>query len=166
MPARRSPLKLLDPTERARRVVSDAQAGGLGLDWSHIPVDVDASADARAEWERLGEVYRQMPTRFRESDRTSLVAYTIAFAVFQAASRALLADGLTVKGRSAPDRGRQVKNPSLVVWQQSSSQLRYWCRELGLSPDARARMGLVEENDPDEARRVFGDDLLDPSPFA
>jgi P27 family predicted phage terminase small subunit len=167
MPARRSQLKLLDPKTQAKRIATDAQVGGLGLDFDEVPADVVAAPDAAAEWARLAERYKNTPVRFREGDRSAVTAYVTAFAVFQLAARKLLADGLIVSGRSSADRGRQVKSPSLAVWTQASAQLRYWARELGLTPDSRIRMGLIDDTkeDRDEARRVFGDDLLD-NPFA
>ena len=168
MPARRTDLRLLDADARARRMVADARAGGLGLDFDDVPADVIAVRDAAAEWRRLAERYKSTPTRFREGDRAALVAYVTAYAVFQLAARRLLEDGLVVDGRSSPDRGRQVKSPSLVAWTQSSAQLRYWARELGLTPDSRIRMGIIDDTkeDRDEARRVFGDDDLLDNPFA
>jgi len=57
----------------------------------------------------------------------------------------LASTGVLVKGRSESDRARMVKNPALVALTQTSSQLRYLARELGLTPDARGRMGLKDE---------------------
>ena len=47
-------------------------------------------------------------------------------------------------GRSAPDRGRQVKSPAMSTWVQAGTQLRHLASALGSSPDARGRCGIRE----------------------
>ena len=61
-----------------------------------------------------------------------------------AVSAELAADGLLVPGRSAPDRGRQVKSPAMSTWVQAGMQLRHLASALGLSPDPRGRSGIKE----------------------
>jgi P27 family predicted phage terminase small subunit len=146
-----------DPMNRPITWLStDAELGALGLDFANIPPDVAGTADALAEWRRLADEYQRSPVRFREADRSAVIAYCISLALFLSASRQLLPDALLVEGRSSADRGRQVKNPMFVMWMQASGQLRYWARELGLTCDARARQGLVNDGKPDED----DDDLL------
>jgi P27 family predicted phage terminase small subunit len=138
----------------------DFQAGGLGLSWEDVPAEIAGAPDALGEWQRLADTYAEMPTRFRRGDRGAVTQYVIAHAVSVHAAAELLRDGLLVDGRSSADRQRRVKSPALSAWVQATTQARHWARELGLSPDARARQGLVEEpeRDSDEAD-VFG--LLD-----
>lgn len=62
-----------------------------------------------------------------------------------------------MEGRSDKDRGRMVKNPATVAMREAATQLRYWCRELALTPDARGRTG-IKDADPN---REDGD-----NPFA
>ncbi|MGH3920760.1 MAG: P27 family phage terminase small subunit [Pseudonocardiaceae bacterium] len=66
-------------------------------------------------------------------------------------------NGPVVEGRSDKDRGRMVKNPATVAMREAATQLRYWCRELALTPDARGRTG-IKDADPN---REDGD-----NPFA
>jgi P27 family predicted phage terminase small subunit len=175
---RRSSLRLLDPGERARRMVSDARLAGMGLSWDEMPSSVESNDAARSEWLRLAGIYEKTPTRFRQSDRQALEQYCTACAIAAGAAAELLEDGVLVDGRSRSDEGRRVKSPAMAVWVQATTAVRHWARELALTPDSRARQGLVDDGrpDPDETERVFGtrwrsrgdhDDLLDPiSPFA
>lgn len=146
MPARRNagPLRVITP---AREMVRDAQAGGLGLSWENVPGDVAACEEAAQEWARLASVFADDATRFREGDRAAVSTYCIAFALVRRAGAELLEDGLLVAGRSSADAGRRVKSPAWPVWVAASGQLRYWSRELGLTPDARGRMGITEKDD-------------------
>lgn len=133
-----------------RAVEDDARIGGIGLDWEDVPEVLDAVA--AAEWRRLAEVYRSTPTRFREGDRAALTAYCVYFAAFLLAAADVAERGPVVEGRSDKDRDRQVKNPATVAMREASTQLRYWARELGLTPDARGRSGIREaEPVPDAA---------------
>lgn len=49
-----------------------------------------------------------------------------------------------VEGRSDKDRGRMVKNSATVAMREAATQLRFWCRELALTPDARGRTGITD----------------------
>jgi len=141
MPAARKPTPLREVT----LINADAEVGGLGLDFTVQPAEVESCTAAASEWSRLaGEFAEQDPPRFREGDRAALTAYCLALALFLTAAASLLADGLLVDGRSSQDRGRVVKSPAMAVWTAASSQLRYWARELGLTPDARVRQGITE----------------------
>ena len=123
-------------------IVADAKIGGLGLNFDDVPPMLAGAG--LAEWSRLGVVFGDQPTRFREGDRSILVAYCATWRLYVDALNVLAEDGLTVEGRSASDRGRQVKNPVLVSMTQLSGQLRYLARELGLSPDSRSKLGLAD----------------------
>lgn len=145
MPNRRQApdLKLkLAPHVAAAEVVRDATVGGTGLDFAVVPAVLDEAA--RAEWDRLAEVYAGDPTRFREGDRAALVAYSCYWSAFLAAAQDVSTNGPVVLGRSDKDRGRMVKNPATVAMREAATQLRYWARELGLTPDARGRIGVSD----------------------
>jgi phage terminase small subunit len=142
------------------RAVRDAERGGLGLDWSKVPRDVEACADALGEWERLAAEYANAPTRFREGDRQSVTAYCLTLALYLEASRHLMGDGMVVDGRSAADRGRVVRSPWMTVWTQAGTALRHWARECALTVDSRGRTGLVDDGKREPDDSPFGD-LLD-----
>lgn len=132
----------LKPHVAAAEVVRDATVGGTGLDFAVVPAVLDEAG--RAEWSRLGEVFGGDPTRFREGDRAALVAYCCYWAAFLAAAQDVSTNGPVVPGRSDKDRGRLVKNPATVAMRECATQLRYWARELGLTPDARGRIGVTD----------------------
>jgi P27 family predicted phage terminase small subunit len=152
MPARRTNdalkippgLKILPP-KAALAIAKDAEIGGLGLDWTDRPDLLDETG--LALWESLAERFAQQATRFREGEREAVIAYCAWWSAFAAAQRDLRDRGPVVEGRSDMDRGRLVKNPSSVAMREASQQLRYWARELGLTTDARVRIGLADAGD-------------------
>ncbi len=159
MPNRRAPqgLKLLGggPDVAAAELHRDAAVGGTGLDFEVVPAVLDDPA--RAEWVRLAEVFAGDETRFREGDRAAVVAYCCYWSSFLSAAQDVSTNGAVVAGRSDKDRGRLVKNPATVAMRECATQLRYWARELGLTPDARGRIGVL-----DDPRRRADED----NPFA
>lgn len=150
MPARRKDpaipagLKIMAP-EPAIRLAKDAEIGGLGLDWSAQPEMLDDAG--LSEWERLAGVFAHDATRFREGERAAITAYCSWWSAFATAAADVRDRGPVVEGRSDMDRGRLVKNPATVAMREASQQLRYWARELGLTTDARVRIGLADAGD-------------------
>ncbi|MFG2413316.1 phage terminase small subunit P27 family [Streptomyces goshikiensis] len=152
MPARRTndALKIpkglnLLPPKKALALAKDAEIGGLGIDWADQPEILDAAG--LAEWGRLATVYAHDATRFREGERAAITAYCSWWSAFAAAAEDVRDRGPVVEGRSDMDRGRTVKNPATVAMREASQQLRYWARELGLTTDARVRIGLADQGD-------------------
>ncbi len=145
MPARRVPpgLKLLNPGPPADPVARDAALAGLGVEWSDVPAVLDDAG--RAEWRRLAKVFTDDPVRFREGDRAALTAYCAFWSAFMLAADEVARHGPVIEGRSDKDRGRLVKNPATVAMREASVQLRYWCRELALTPDSRGRTGITDD---------------------
>jgi phage terminase small subunit len=84
MPARRTSrdlkIKLSDRDLHAADPAKDADLGGLGLTWDDAPTVLDESG--RVEWQRLSRVFADNPTRFRESDRAAVTAYSIYWSAF------------------------------------------------------------------------------------
>ncbi|MEU4012094.1 phage terminase small subunit P27 family [Streptomyces pseudogriseolus] len=151
MPAARKPLYAVSQAERAERQT----AVGVGLDWEQVPAQLDRAG--RAQWRHLAEQHRAYPTRLRETDRAAVIAFCSWWSAFDAAQRDIAKRGSLVPGRSSADAARGegglVKNPSVAAMRDASQQLRYWARELALTPDSRARQGLQtelpEDDDPD-----------------
>ena len=152
MSARRSaPLKLLRQEPQA--ITAEALLGGVGIEWTVEPDLLDE--DGLTEWRRLGEVYATQPTRFREGDRAAVTAYCSYWSIFRGTARDVRERGAVVTGRSSTDRGRVVKNPATVAMREASVQLRYWARELALTPDSRGRTGIVETPERDDTGNPF-----------
>lgn len=150
MPAARKPLYAVRETEKQRR----QQAVGVGLDWEKVPAQLDRAG--KAEWRHLAEQHALYPTRLRETDRAAVIAYCSWWSAFDGAQRDIAKRGALVRGRSSADAARGedaalVKNPSVAAMRDASVQLRYWARELGLTPDARVRQGMqIEEPQEDD----------------
>lgn len=148
MPARRAPRDLKIPSglrilpAAAKAAEKDAKLGGLGIEWATVPAVLDDAG--RAEWQRLAEVFAQDPVRFREGDRAAVTAYCVYWSAFIRSAEDVASRGPVVAGRSADDRERLVKNPATVAMREAAAQLRYWVRELCLSPDSRGRSGITD----------------------
>ena len=145
MPNRRQPddLKLLNrPHLAAAAVARDAAVGGNGLDFAVVPAVLDSAG--RTEWARLGQVFAHDETRFREGDRAAVVAYCCYWSAFEAAAADVAKNGPVVPGRGDKDHDRLVKNPATVAMREAATQLRYWARELALTPDSRGRTGITD----------------------
>lgn len=110
---------------------------------------------ARIEWQRLAAVFADDPVRFREGDRAALVAYAAYWSAFVTAAGEVARDGPVIEGRSDKDRGRLVKNPATVAMREAATQLRFWCRELALTPDSRGRTGITDADPADDAENPF-----------
>lgn len=151
MPAARKPLYSVPQPERLQRQM----AVGLGLDWTAVPRQLDRAG--KAQWKHLAEQHAAFPQRLRETDRAAVIAFCSWWSAFDAAQRDIAKRGSLVSGRSSADSARGdaglVKNPSVAAMRDASQQLRYWARELALTPDSRARQGLQieqpEDDDPD-----------------
>ena len=139
----------------------DAAVGGVGLDFDAVPEVLDTAG--RAEWSRLGEVFARDETRFREGDRAAVTCYCAFWSAFAAAAQDVAGNGPVTAGRSAKDRGRLVKNPATTAMRESATQLRYWARELGLTPDARGRIGVSDvAPDPADEDNPFAPGYVQP----
>jgi P27 family predicted phage terminase small subunit len=145
MPARRASPKLKLATGDLRAATAparDAHLAGTGIDWATVPAVLDETG--RTEWQRLAGVFEADPVRFREGDRAALTAYCCYWSAFTLAAAEVARNGPVVEGRSDKDRGRMVKNPASVAMREAATQLRYWCRELALTPDSRGRTGITD----------------------
>jgi P27 family predicted phage terminase small subunit len=107
---------------------------------------------AKAEWRRVIKLASAYPTWIQRADQATLEAYCLSYAVFRAAAEALTRGGATVPGRSSADlsTARAVKNPAVVAFKAASTELRFWIKELGFSPDSRPKVDLGNSEIPDE----------------
>jgi P27 family predicted phage terminase small subunit len=80
-------------------------------------------------------------------DRGALVGYCEAAAAHRAAIELLNRDGLTVQGY----RGSVVKHPAWQIAKDAASQMLSFGGALGLSPAARARIDLPEDEEIEES---------------
>lgn len=147
MPARRVPahLKVL----RGHPVSTPVNSGGIGTPkpptWLPAP--------AKVEWKRVVAACAAFPTWLQEADRAALTAYCMAWATFQTAAQDVAKRGPLVPARSSADQARDggvvlVKNPAVQVMRDAQAAMRQWARELGFTPDSRAKIERgAEETD-------------------
>ena len=103
-----------------------------------------AARDATSEWKRVVPELHRLGALARV-DQSVIVDYCICHArVLQLESK-LTQEGWTLEGERGP-----VKNPLTMVLNQYRSSLQRYKAELGLTPMARARLGLKEEPVPDD----------------
>lgn len=150
MPQRRKPNPIRPLTGEAPKV-HPVIGGPLGTpdppEW--LP---DAGQD---EWRRVVQACSINPGWLQHGDVAMLTAYCATWATWLEAAQDVAARGPLVPGRSSADGGesgpRLVKNPAAQVARDAASQLRYLCRELGFSPDSRAKVdtGTPDGSDPD-----------------
>jgi P27 family predicted phage terminase small subunit len=102
------------------------------------------------------EVVRSMPIALLTSaDRGSLERYAVAYAAFRGATKLINQSGLIIKGR----HGNPVKNPAMVALWQASHDMARAGNELGLSPQARARITMPEGADADPFLQIINGGL-------
>ncbi|KAB2372052.1 MULTISPECIES: phage terminase small subunit P27 family [Actinomadura] len=142
--------------EADRREHARKSLGGAALDWEEVSVIIPEDSYADEEWTRLSEVYANQPDRFREADRGMVTLHCVWTGVYAECLEQINAEGLFVKGISKRDAHRMVRNPATALLNVASNQLRFLAKELGFSPDARKRAGIIEKQE----ERSSNEDLL------
>ena len=142
----------------AETLAKDADLGGIGLDFAEMPTDL--TGVGVETWQHLAVTFADQPIRFREADRRAVAAYCCAVEMADEAARALREHGVLVEGRSEADRGRPVRSPAWAMWRDASVQVRQWSAELGLSPSARARIRLPDDQHNPNANNPFSPERL------
>ncbi len=111
----------------------------------------DLPEEAKAEWRRIVPELEQAEL-LTTIDRALLVRYCCAWADWAEIQGLIQQSGKLLKGA----RGHLVRNPLWFQFQDACATLTELGRQLGLSPMARLRAGIVHEVPPDpkeEARR-------------
>jgi P27 family predicted phage terminase small subunit len=106
---------------------------------------------AKVEWRRIVDLAGRYEGWLQAVDRAALAGYCMAWATFESVARDVAENGALIPGRSTADRGRMVKNPAVQIMRDESTQMRYWARELGFTPDARGRIDVRRWQDDDES---------------
>jgi len=95
---------------------------------------------ARDEWQRTGEVLRDMGL-LSLADRTALAAYCTAYSRWVQAEAAVKKYGTIVK---SPDKGFPMKSPYLTIADQAMESMRKFMVEFGLTPSSRSRIKVPD----------------------
>lgn len=113
------------------------------------------SREAKAEWRRVAPELARLGL-LTELDRALLASYCQTFAVWRECDRIVAAHGRTYLSPSGQVRQR----PEVGIAQAEQALLRQLAAELGLTPSARARMGIATEQDEedDPLKRVLRGD--------
>jgi P27 family predicted phage terminase small subunit len=155
MPARREDPALKQGKAKGGILWLDAaaeNAARLGidaLDWGTIPEELDEAA--RKKWQELQQRYSSNELRFHENDRDMLALFCATYSLRLMVLDALCDEGVMVEGRSSADAHRTVKSPLLAVVRDQTSLLIRLATELGMSPNAAAKAGLVNAKLGEEA---------------
>jgi P27 family predicted phage terminase small subunit len=96
--------------------------------------------EARDEWQRTGEVLRDMGL-LSLADRTALAAYCTAYSRWVQAEAAVKKYGTIVK---SPDKGFPMKSPYLTIADQAMESMRKFMVEFGLTPSSRSRIKVPD----------------------
>ena len=108
------------------------------------------SREAKAEWRRVTPELERLGL-VTPLDRAILTMYCDVWSKWVAAGEALNDEGLLSKGYRAGLR----KHPIYDIWRSAALMTDTLAKELGLTPNSRARMAISELMDDDES------DLLD-----
>ena len=129
-------LKVLEGNPGKRRINDREPTAPAGLpDCPDYLDDV-----ARDEWQRTGEVLRDMGL-LSLADRTALAAYCTAYSRWVQAEAAVKKYGTIVK---SPDKGFPMKSPYLTIADQAMESMRKFMVEFGLTPSSRSRIKVPD----------------------
>ncbi|MFN2490371.1 MAG: phage terminase small subunit P27 family [Actinomycetota bacterium] len=163
MPQRRKPehLRVLHGTEKARVNPRLPDINNAPNPPTWLP------SMAKREWRRVLGLCKRYEGWLQAVDRAALTGYCSSWAIFEEASKDIAERGVMVTGRSSADKvtGARVKNPAIAVARDAQTSLRYWCRELGFTPDARGKLDLSRFSRPSTLDDDLDDldfDALDP----
>lgn len=129
-------LKVLEGNPGKRRINDREPSAPAGM--PDCPGYLDDTA--RDEWQRTGEVLRDMGL-LSLADRTALAAYCTAYSRWVQAEAAVKKFGTIVK---SPDKGFPMKSPYLTIADQAMESMRKFMVEFGLTPSSRSRIKVPD----------------------
>jgi len=108
---------------------------------------------AKREWTRITKILKTLGIA-ATIDRAALAAYCQAWAEYVHLTDRLLREGPVLENI----QGNKVRNPTEAARNQAEDRMLKWADRFGMSPVARARLGLVghDESDDDDERRFLG----------
>jgi P27 family predicted phage terminase small subunit len=116
-----------------------------------LPRELAGDPVARAEWKRLEPMLRDAKV-LTDGDRAALIAVCQQWSRYVDASAHVRLEGLVQK---APESGYPMANPYLPIANKALALcVRLWV-ELGLTPSARTRVGLVHDGGPAAELEAF-----------
>ncbi|MBI5285341.1 MAG: phage terminase small subunit P27 family [Chloroflexi bacterium] len=139
------------PTGYARRR-NKRHTTGQFVTVARPPMPRTLPAEAKAEWHRVVPELESIGI-LASIDRGVLIRYCVAWADWCELARLLERSGKLIKGQ----KGNLVRNPLWLMKRDAEQAIAELARQLGLTPAARLRAGVVHERpaDPeDESKRI------------
>lgn len=142
MPGERGPLPKKETRRRNKKPES-----GIRVEVAAPSMPRDLTPEARAEWRRVVPVLKRMGV-LATLDRTILIRHCQLWADWVDITAQIAASGRLVRGRMD---GTVVRNPLWLMRNDVANALSDIDKQLGLSPMARLRAGVMHEFDEPEA---------------
>ena len=139
----RGPLPVPYARRRNRRRTS-SYGGGPSVTIARPPMPRTLMGEARAEWRRVVPELEEMGV-LTSVDRAVLVRYCTAWSDWCELDALVRRSGKLIKGQ----KGNLVRNPLWLLRRDVGETVTELGRQLGLSPMARLRSGVVHERPPD-----------------
>lgn len=115
------------------------------------------SDEAKAEWRRVVPQLEEMGV-IASIDRGLLIRYVTAWADWLELDRLLQQSSKLIKGQ----KGNLVRNPVWLLRRDADETVTELARQLGLSPMARMRAGVLHERpEPKESRHTFTEEEVE-----
>lgn len=105
----------------------------------------DLGEVAHREWDRIARVLHDHGL-LTTIDRSTLAAYCMLYERWLTAEKALAENGLTFE----TEKGYVGMRPEVAIANKCIEQMRYLCKELGMTPNARGRMVVQGEEKADD----------------
>ena len=134
------------PTGYARRR-NKRHTSGQFVTIARPPMPRTLPPEAKAEWRRVVPELEDIGI-LATIDRAVLIRYCVAWADWCELARLLERSGKLIKGQ----KGNLVRNPLWLMKRDAEQAIAELARQLGLTPAARLRAGVVHERpvDPDQ----------------
>ncbi len=140
------------PVPYARRR-NKRHASGQHVTIARPPMPRSLVGEAKAEWRRVVPELEEIGM-LASIDRAVLIRYCVAWADWCELEGLLQRSGKLIKGQ----KGNFVRNPLWLMKRDAEQMVTELARQLGLTPVARLRAGVVHERPPnpdEEAERMF-----------
>ncbi len=100
--------------------------------------------DAKAEWRRVTPILIEERKTLTVADLATLASYCVAVGTVAESSRTVAREGMTYMSKTGPK-----KHPAVAIRNDAMTQARLLAGELGLTPVARSRAAVRDDDDAD-----------------
>lgn len=139
------------PKPHARRRNKRPKLGERRIDVARPSLPAGLAGEARAEWRRIVPQL-EAAGLLAKLDRSVLIRYCTAWADWCELDEQLKATSKVIRG----SKGQLIRNPLWIMRKEAEETLSDLGRQLGLSPNARIRVGVVHEQPVEEEPEAPG----------